>query len=46
MSSLPYVFSNNTVFRTIDLIDLLFNTSEAEKDISNHLPIALRSLWS
>ncbi|CAF5044408.1 unnamed protein product, partial [Rotaria magnacalcarata] len=46
MSSLPYVFSNNTVFRTIDLIDILFNTSEAEKDISNHLPIALRSLWS
>ncbi|CAF2225399.1 unnamed protein product [Rotaria magnacalcarata] len=46
MFSLSYVFSNNTVYRTTDLIDILFNTSEAEKDISNNLPIALRSLWS
>ncbi|CAF1618793.1 unnamed protein product [Rotaria magnacalcarata] len=46
MFSLPYVFSNSTVYRTTDLIDILFNTSEAEKDISNNLPIALRSLWS
>ncbi len=33
MYSLPYTFSDNMVFRTIDLIDVLFNSSEEEKEI-------------
>ncbi|CAF3335804.1 unnamed protein product [Rotaria socialis] len=43
--SLPYTFFDNTVYRTIDLIDALFNTSEKGQEISNDLSITLRSFW-
>jgi hypothetical protein len=45
MYSLPYTFSDEPVFRTIDLIDELFNYSEEEKEIEINLPIALEPLW-
>ena len=45
MYSLPYTFSDNTVFCTIDLIDVLFNHGEKEKEIQNDLSIALETLW-
>ncbi|CAF4480991.1 unnamed protein product [Rotaria magnacalcarata] len=43
--SLPYTFSDNILFYTIDLIDVLFNNSEEEKERPNNLSIALRPLW-
>jgi hypothetical protein len=43
--SLPYTFFDNTVHRTVDLIDTLFNTSDEEQNISNDLSTALRSFW-
>jgi hypothetical protein len=33
------------VFRTIDLIDVLFNSSEEEKEVRNDLSVALEPLW-
>jgi hypothetical protein len=45
MYSLPYTFSDDTVFRTIDLIDELFNHSEEEKEIEINLSVALEPLW-
>ncbi|CAF1676382.1 unnamed protein product [Rotaria magnacalcarata] len=44
MLSLPYTFSDNILFYTIDLIDVLFNNSEEEKERPNNLSIALRPL--
>lgn len=43
--SLPYIFFDNTVYRTIDIIDTLFNTNEEEQEIPTDLSIALRSFW-
>ncbi|CAM4786161.1 unnamed protein product [Rotaria magnacalcarata] len=43
--SLPYTFFDNTIYRTIDLIDALFNTSEKGQETSNDLSITLRSFW-
>jgi hypothetical protein len=45
MYSLPYTFSDNTVFSTIDLIDVLFNKNKEEKEIRNDLSVALEPLW-
>lgn len=45
MCSLPYTFPDNTVFHTIDLIDVLFNNIEEEKQIQNDLSITLAPLW-
>lgn len=44
MYSLPYTFSDNTVFRTIDLIDVLFNYNEEKKEIPNDLPVTFETL--
>jgi hypothetical protein len=45
MYSLPYTFSDNMVFCTIDLIDALFNSNEEENEIRNDLSVALQPLW-
>ena len=45
MFSLPYTFPDAALFHIIDLIDVLFNTNEDEKEASNDLSIALRPLW-
>ncbi|CAF4084801.1 unnamed protein product, partial [Adineta steineri] len=45
MCSLPYTFTDNTLFNTIDLINVLFNNIEQEKQIQNDLSIALAPLW-
>lgn len=45
MFSLPYTFSDNTLFYTIDLIHVLFNTSEEERERPNNLSVVLRPLW-
>ena len=46
MYSLPYTFSDNTVFRTIDLIDELYNYNEEKKEIvPNDLPDRIRWLF-
>jgi hypothetical protein len=45
MYSLPYTFSDNTLFCTIDLLDVIFNNIEEEKERPNNLSIELRPLW-
>jgi len=46
MYSLPYTYPSNAIFRTIDLIDIQFNTETDEKKMSIDLSIALEPLWS
>jgi hypothetical protein len=41
--SLPYTYSDATLYHTIDLIDALFNTEEETPD---DLSVALQPLWS
>jgi hypothetical protein len=43
--SLPYKFPEIPLYRTIDLIDAVFNTNEDEKKISNNLSMTLEPLW-
>jgi hypothetical protein len=43
--SLPYTFSDNPLFLTIDLIDIVFNDSEDEKKLSNNLSITMEPFW-
>jgi hypothetical protein len=45
MYSLPCTFSDNTLFCTTDLLDVLFNNSEEEKEKPNNLSVELRPLW-
>ncbi|CAF1653756.1 unnamed protein product [Adineta ricciae] len=43
--SLPYQFYDNTLYRTTDLIDALFNTDEDTQMRGNDLSITFKSLW-
>ncbi|CAF0813267.1 unnamed protein product [Adineta steineri] len=43
--SLPYTFYDDTVFHTIDLIDVLFNDNEYGKQTQKDLPVTLETLW-
>ena len=45
MFSLPYTFSDTTLFLTIDLIDVLFNTAEEKIQTSDDLSVGLGPLW-
>ncbi|CAF2990954.1 unnamed protein product [Rotaria sp. Silwood2] len=45
MFSLPYTFSDTTLFLTIDLIGVLFNTREEKIETSDGLSVALGPLW-
>ncbi|CAF2079965.1 unnamed protein product [Rotaria magnacalcarata] len=45
MFSLPYTFNGIALIRTINLIDMQFNTSEEEEKVPINLSLALESLW-
>jgi hypothetical protein len=45
MFSLPYTFSDVPLVRTIDLINIQFNTHQEEKKIPINLSVELESLW-
>jgi len=45
MFSLPYTFSDIPLFRTIDVINIQFNTNEENEKIPVSLSVALESLW-
>lgn len=46
MFSLPYTFTDMGLIRTIDLINIQFNTSKEENQIPTNLSVALEPLWS